>query len=412
MYDKDQELLEKFICDENLKKLEKTFGQFNIFDCLKLTRAEIRHSNFLAWLLNPNETHGLKDKFLKDFLIKILGKCKKELSEIDGKDLILKNSNNEDVKENYIIPSIIDIDCWDMSEAVVYRELEDIDVLLVDEINKFVLVIENKIGTSQHDNQLTKYRNYVDTHYSSNIYKKIFIYLKPQKESVERPYIYLDYQVINVLIRKLLDEFECKINKDVVTLIKHYNDILERKIMKEKNIGSLCAKIYRQHKEAIDLINKYGTPQKELGEILLNVLEEKDYFQDIEKSSDINYFCLPKLINNNEELSFEKKKIAHFKFVNFRGNYDQLWLEIFFPKTTKIEDCQKQKLIIENLEKNNIKINRGNDNSAWSDPITLIKLDEYLDCNRQEIKTMLSNRIENLKQNGFIDKFLDALNII
>ena len=49
--------LEKFICDENLKKLEKIFGQFNIFDCLKLTRAEIRHSNFLAWLLNPNETH-------------------------------------------------------------------------------------------------------------------------------------------------------------------------------------------------------------------------------------------------------------------------------------------------------------------------------------------------------------------
>ena len=79
---KEQELLENFICDSNLKELESLFNQFNIFDCLRLTRTEIRHSNFLAWLFDPNETHRLKDYFLKQFLIKVLSLNKKELNKM------------------------------------------------------------------------------------------------------------------------------------------------------------------------------------------------------------------------------------------------------------------------------------------------------------------------------------------
>ena len=49
--EQQKQLLEDFICDKGLKELEKRFDKFNIFDCLRLTRTEIRHSNFLAWLL-------------------------------------------------------------------------------------------------------------------------------------------------------------------------------------------------------------------------------------------------------------------------------------------------------------------------------------------------------------------------
>ena len=65
--EQEKQLLENLVCDKELKALEKRFDKFNIFDCLRLTRAEIRHSNFLAWLLDPNETHGLYDYFLKEF---------------------------------------------------------------------------------------------------------------------------------------------------------------------------------------------------------------------------------------------------------------------------------------------------------------------------------------------------------
>ena len=71
---KEEDLLENFIFDSNLKELEKKYelNNFNIFDCLKLTRAEIRHSNFLAWLLDPNEAHGFEDYFLTAFRISVL----------------------------------------------------------------------------------------------------------------------------------------------------------------------------------------------------------------------------------------------------------------------------------------------------------------------------------------------------
>ena len=410
---KAQELLENFICDTKLKELECLFGQFNIFDCLRLTRTEIRHSNFIAWLLDPNETHKLKDYFLKQFLIKVLSLNKKDLSKISGKELTLLSDEGKEIKETYFIPSIIDIDCWDMTETEVYRELENIDLLLVDEKNKFVLVIENKIDTCQHDNQLTRYRDYVDVQYQSDEYKKLFIYLKPQKEKVELPYIFVSYQVIVDLIKNLLVEIKENSNQDVVTLIKHYQDILERDIMKEENIGTICAKIYKQHKVAIDLINKYGTPQKELGDILQEVLEEKDYLQDVVKESNSSYLCLPKDIKDKSKLVFgdwtkNHNYITALKFVNFRNNCNNTWIEILFAPVQHSRDTSKKDALIDFIQ--NIKFDKDNRGWVWSVPIELITLDEYLNYkSREEVKAHLSRRIDE-ERNTYINALQNAIN--
>ena len=45
----------------------KWTGKTNIFQILKLSKNEIRHSNFLAFCFAPNETHNLSDEFLKCF---------------------------------------------------------------------------------------------------------------------------------------------------------------------------------------------------------------------------------------------------------------------------------------------------------------------------------------------------------
>ena len=53
------EALERFVVDnDDLLQLEERIGRFNIFDALGVAHAEIRHSNFLAWLLDPAESHG------------------------------------------------------------------------------------------------------------------------------------------------------------------------------------------------------------------------------------------------------------------------------------------------------------------------------------------------------------------
>ena len=65
-----------------------------------------------------------------------------------------------------------------MSDIELRREYKNIDLLLIDETNKFIFLIENKVDSFQHDNQLEKYRQIVDTEYSSNDYKKAICLFK------------------------------------------------------------------------------------------------------------------------------------------------------------------------------------------------------------------------------------------
>ena len=42
--------------------------QFNLFEVLGRPRLELAHSSFLAWLLDPLESHGFGDAFLVRFM--------------------------------------------------------------------------------------------------------------------------------------------------------------------------------------------------------------------------------------------------------------------------------------------------------------------------------------------------------
>ena len=61
--------LKKFLLDIScLDQLSEWTKKFNLFNVLKISRAEIRHSNVLAWMLNPNENHGFGDSILRGFI--------------------------------------------------------------------------------------------------------------------------------------------------------------------------------------------------------------------------------------------------------------------------------------------------------------------------------------------------------
>ena len=71
----DKIALSKFLLDiECLASLSKYIDGVNVFDVLKIYKTEIRHSNMLAWLFDPNENHGLKDSFIRGVFQKIVNK--------------------------------------------------------------------------------------------------------------------------------------------------------------------------------------------------------------------------------------------------------------------------------------------------------------------------------------------------
>jgi len=49
-----KKLLDRLLVDNSeLEELNAKLAEFNIFNVLNITQNEIRHSNTLAWLLNP-----------------------------------------------------------------------------------------------------------------------------------------------------------------------------------------------------------------------------------------------------------------------------------------------------------------------------------------------------------------------
>src|SRR6516162_4467100 len=85
--------LERFVVEnDDLLALESMIGRFNIFDALNISRVEIRHSNFLAFILDPAESHGQGQVFLKAVLMDLLKAAPLALRpfspiELDGADL-------------------------------------------------------------------------------------------------------------------------------------------------------------------------------------------------------------------------------------------------------------------------------------------------------------------------------------
>jgi hypothetical protein len=228
--------LENFIFDNpELEKLEAIVDKFNIFSSLGIINQEIRHSHFLAWLLDPGETHNLSDYFTTSFL-----------------KLATYNSTHEHPEL-----TLIDIDTLDLSNMQVLREWKNIDVLLVDEEQKLVFVIENKVDSKEHSNQLNRYRKTVESTYPD--YRKLYIYLTVSGEEPESEDIYIpiSYREVSTLIETLLDRKASQLNEEITIFIRHYNEMIKRYIMEESEVQELCEQLYKKHKKALDLIFMY-----------------------------------------------------------------------------------------------------------------------------------------------------------
>ena len=163
--------------DIKFDKLELGLQNPNIFEILKISKTEIRHSNFLSWMLNPSSSHQLGDVFLKRFL----------------REVFLSETFN-DINQ-------VDVEGMDLSNVEVYREWNNIDILI--KLDKIVICIENKILSGEHSNQLSKYKKIIENNFPKE--NKLFVYLTPegnQSKNEQETYQPISYDfIINSLER-------------------------------------------------------------------------------------------------------------------------------------------------------------------------------------------------------------------
>src|SRR5438552_18477945 len=95
------EALERFVVENDcLLQLESHIGRFNIFDALGITRVEFRHSNFLAFILDPAESHGQGQLFLKAVLMAMLKRSAPATSPLSQIELVGTVLRGIDIKRD------------------------------------------------------------------------------------------------------------------------------------------------------------------------------------------------------------------------------------------------------------------------------------------------------------------------
>ena len=124
--------------NDKYKKLAVDTGEgFNIFSILDIETDEVKHSRFLAFLLNPKKSHGQGDIFLNLFLKRI----SKVLGENGGTCIFERNELS-----NFRVQPEVVIDGG------------RIDILLIKD--DACIVIENKIDAEDQHRQLERYYEY------------------------------------------------------------------------------------------------------------------------------------------------------------------------------------------------------------------------------------------------------------
>ncbi|MCB5252511.1 MAG: PD-(D/E)XK nuclease family protein, partial [Candidatus Cloacimonetes bacterium] len=126
--------------------IEATGGRFNIFKIVGVNHYENTHSAIIAELLNPNGTHGLKSKLLECFI--------------------------ESFNEKFTIQSFNFDQARVSTEHVTEEGRLDI---LIEDIDKKAIIIENKLYASDQAEQLKRYDKYARTY--QNGYQILYLTL-------------------------------------------------------------------------------------------------------------------------------------------------------------------------------------------------------------------------------------------
>lgn len=215
------------------KQVHKLGDAFNIFEAVGMRTQEIRHSRFLAFLLNPSAPHGLDDHFLRGFL-----------------DYAL-------VQNDASTMTRLDIMLADFSAVEIYTERDNFDITIRLPKQKLLIVIENKVKASEYQNQLRNYRELAMQQYPDENFFGIFLTMDG-REGEDPSWLSIDYDTICVQLKALLEDSTLTLSADVRIAINHYLQLIRRHIVADEKLIEACKKIYIKHRHAFDLVIEHG----------------------------------------------------------------------------------------------------------------------------------------------------------
>lgn len=231
--------LQAFAGDELLGQLEEALTKFNIFAAIGATHRELWHSDFLAYLLDPMQNHGLHDDFLRCFL-------------------------------RETVPEVLGAASFE--RVVVQREYKYTDILIEDEEAKVSVIIENKIWSPEGAGQLKTYWEAISAKHPDPDWRIYGVYLTPtgRSPSGDSRYDPLSYGKVIAMLEEVLHTKSGQLVEGLELVIRHYIDILRRSIVGNTGANALARRLYFRHRSAMRLMNA-STWKKMIAEHLLGL---------------------------------------------------------------------------------------------------------------------------------------------
>lgn len=248
--------LENLMADPRLVEmceLQRTGDE--VLDVISLS--ENQHSDILAWMLDPKEGHGQGDEILRDLLISA------STAVAAGNSRLHKNRATARFFAKWP-PSRIRTTSF--GTVFIARELgfnakERVDLFVVDDQNKFVLLIENKAGATHSEIQLNLYhdnfKNAVATNPRLHKYDQIYVALDREFDSEDasvRPsqntWLHLGYDWLKTSAMRALMHVS-RGNTAARLVVSYCNRQTDWESPEDEKCLQLAASLYQSYPDAV-----------------------------------------------------------------------------------------------------------------------------------------------------------------
>ncbi len=239
--------LTDFALSKELKDLEDSLGGFSLFHTLGLESRELAHSQVLAWLLQPSESHGFGELFLRRWLMRVV-----------------RDAESTDQR----LPSAPEIEAVDWvqinvdTEVAMSRE-ERLDVVVTlrergqHKEPLWVVAIEVKVDSEEGDNQLGRYKAILEKRLPT-AERQVFVYLTKEDLIPGDPsWTRCGFDTVLETLKEGLSQKSGAIGAGPKLLLENYRDLLEEQFVNEDKIVQAVRNIVTAHREAVELILKY-----------------------------------------------------------------------------------------------------------------------------------------------------------
>ena len=239
----------KLASDKDFYQLQQK--QLNVFEILNIQGKEVFISSALAWILNPKSPHG----YGGDFLVKIIQETFKKEPDLLVK-LLAFDPENTSVFTEYVLPSG-----------------RRIDILIRDKKNGVVLGIENKIYSSENNDQTIAYEEDFQLLFHNETYGLVYLALNMEEEPQGKQFVKMTHQQFNDAILDII-KTRRSVNEEAVYFIQQYVRSVNISMNTSKE-QELCKALYKRYPEAVELLTKTISEMwNEMPKMLIEKLEK------------------------------------------------------------------------------------------------------------------------------------------